>query len=209
MTESKHLDPEAEAPFFAGVRHAEEFFRGESRIHRALDKVTRLLDDAGIPYAIVGALALGEFGCRRSTEDINVLLTAGGLQAFKSAHLGRGYVEKFPGSKGLRDAENNVPIDVIIAGEYPGDGQPKPIAFPDPAVTAERGARVCLLPIERLIELKLASGMSAPHRLRDLADVIELIRVQDLPEDFSNRVDPTVRDKFVELWSAALVDDGE
>lgn len=182
---------------------------GESRIHRALDKLTRLLDDAGIPYAIVDALALGEFGYRRSTEDIDVLLTAEGLQAFKSAQLGRGYVEKFPGSKGLRDAENNVPIDVIIAGEYPGDGQPKPIAFPDPAVAAERGARVCLLPIERLIELKLASGMSAPHRLRDLADVIELIRVQNLPRDFSNRVDATVRGKFRELWNAAQVDDGE
>jgi len=33
-----------------------------------------------------------------------------------------------------------------------------------------------VLPIARLVELKLASGMSSLDRARDLADVVELIR---------------------------------
>jgi hypothetical protein len=62
---------------------------------------------------------------------------------------------------------------------------------------------VRLLPIERLVELKLASGMSAPHRLRDLADVLELIRVCELPAETAAKLDPSVREKFNELWNAA------
>jgi transcriptional regulator GlxA family with amidase domain len=61
---------------------------------------------------------------------------------------------------------------------------------------------VHFLPLERLLELKLASGMSAPHRLRDLADVLEVIRVRQLPREFDQRLDESVREKYRELWTA-------
>ena len=76
-------------------------------------------------------------------------------------------MEKFPGSRGLRDVENKVDIDVVLAGEFPGDGKPKPVAFPDPAEAAVPGRRVALLSLNALVELKLASGISAPHRLKN------------------------------------------
>lgn len=198
-----HGLPIRESEFFAGLRHATEFFMGMADVQRALEKLVRLLEEANVPYAIVGGLALNEYGYRRVTEDVDVLLTREGLERFKSHWLGRGYVEKFPGSRGLRDTENGVAIDVVIAGEYPGDGAPKPVAFPDPEVSARRGERVRLLPLEGLIELKLASGMSAPHRLRDLADVLEIIRVCDLQLELASRLDESVRDKYRELWNAA------
>jgi hypothetical protein len=62
---------------------------------------------------------------------------------------------------------------------------------------------VALLPLVKLIELKLASGISAPHRLRDLADVLELIRILALPRETAESLDPSVRAKFDELWQAA------
>jgi hypothetical protein len=88
-------------------------------------------------------------------------------------------------------------------GDYPGDGKPKPVAFPDPSNAAVRGARLALLPLPGLIELKLASGMTAPHRLRDLADVIELIRAAQLPAELGHQLNPFVRAKYAELWLAA------
>ena len=176
---------------------------GESRVQRARDKVTRLLAEDGIPYALIGAMALNAYGYERVTVDVDLLLTAEGLEDFKKRHLGLGYVQKFPGSKGLRDTENGVSIDVVLAGEYPGDGLPKPVAFPDPASAAVRGERVALLPLPRMIELKLASGMTAPHRLKDLADVIELIRISKLPAELAEELDPYVREKYRELWQAA------
>ena len=66
-----------------------------------------------------------------------------------------------------------------------------------------RGERVALLPLARLIELKLASGMTAPHRLKDLADVLEVIRILKLPAEVVEELDPYVREKYRELWQAA------
>jgi len=63
------------------------------------------------------------------------------------------------------------------------------------------------LPI--LIELKLASGMSAPHRLRDLADVLDLIRSARLPVALADELDPSVRNEYRELWQAAQAEDSE
>ena len=51
--------------------------------------------------------------------------------------------------------------------------------------------------------------MTAAHRLRDLADVIEIIRIQGLAEDFSAQLDPMVREKYRELWQAARSQDPE
>ena len=98
----------------------------------------------------------------------------------------------------MKAAEHGVKIDFLLTGEYPGDGKPKPVAFPDPGVagieTDPYPYRVLALP--RLIELKLASGMTAPHRLHDLADVMSLIRAASIPRDFAGELHPYVREKF-------------
>lgn len=182
---------------------------GKSRVHDALEALATRLDALDIPYAIVGAMALNAYGYLRATVDVDVLLTREGLERFRGAALGRDYVEKFPGSRGLRDAAHGVDIDVVLAGDFPGDGREKPVSFPDPADTALRGETFALVPLETLIELKIASGMSAPHRLRDLADVIELIRVNGLPVDYRERLNAYVRDRFTELWQAAQVSERE
>jgi hypothetical protein len=63
-----------------------------------------------------------------------------------------------------------------------------------------------VIPIERLIDLKLASGMSAPHRLRDLADVQDLITALDLPVEFAESLDASVRETYRQLWKDAQGD---
>jgi hypothetical protein len=197
------LDAQAESRFMESLAYSSRFLMGDSNVHQALLRICDALSVVGIPHAVVGALALGQHGYRRTTEDVNLLLTLDGLARFKQAHLGRGWVEKFPGSRGMRDTIARVDIDVVLAGEYPGDGKPKSVAFPDPAQVALRGERVSLVPLSVLIELKLASGISAPHRLRDLADVLELIRIRKLGEDFADSLDPSVRPKYLELCEAA------
>ena len=182
---------------------------GEGDVQKALLKLACLMDDAGISYAVLGAMALNEYGYRRVTVDVNMLLTREGLEALKARVHGRGHVEEFPGSRDLRDTEHGVPINIVLAGEYPGDGRPKPVRFPDPARVAVRGARVALVPLPTLVELKLASGMSAPHRLRDLADVLELIRAARLPAALAEELDPSVRDKYRELWQVAQAPEPE
>jgi hypothetical protein len=191
------------------LERAETFFMKQGRVHRCALALAERLDAEKIPYAIAGAMALGAHGYERVTVDIDLLLTRDGLARFKEAYLGRGYVEKFPGSKGLRDTENGVAIDVLIAGEFPGDGLPKPIAFPEPEQAAVAGERFRILALPVLLELKLASGMTAPHRLKDLADVLELVRAAGLPRDLAEKLNPYVKDKYLELWQAAQVQESE
>ena len=74
---------------------------------------------------------------------------------------------------------------------------------------AVRGEGMSFLPLAKLVELKLASGMTAPHRLKDLADVLELIKAADLPAELADDLSPYVREKFRELWEAAQHADEE
>jgi hypothetical protein len=47
---------------FEAVREAEKFFMGTDAVHAALERLTRLLAALRIPYALVGAMALNEYG---------------------------------------------------------------------------------------------------------------------------------------------------
>src|SRR2546422_11482315 len=114
---ANQIDPAAEDRLFEGVREAERFFMAQDPVHGALEKLVALLAAERIPYALVGAMALNEYGYRRVTVDVDILLTREGLETFKRAHLGREYLEKLPG--GMRDTEHGVDIDVVLSGEYP------------------------------------------------------------------------------------------
>ena len=197
------LDPEAERRFVEGVEYCGRFFKGQSEAHQALYKLAALLEADGLPYAIIGAMALNEYGHKRATVDVDLVMREEDLQEFKRLHVGKGYAERVAGTGKLIDTDLGVHIAVLGTGRFPGDDKLKPIAFPDPATTAVRGERFALLPMERWIELKLASGMVAAHRLKDLADVQELIRSAKLPRAIADALDPWVRDRFLELWEQA------
>src|SRR6266516_7792603 len=118
------------------------------------------------------------------TDDVDVLVDPEGLKATHEALEGLGYVAPFRGSKQLRDTETSVRIEFLVSGQYPGDGKPKPVAFPDPEDVAVVIDGVRYIGLTTLVELKLASGMTNAARLKDLADVQELIKVLKLPKDF-------------------------
>jgi len=185
------------------LEEAEAYFMGGGGVHDAAAAIAERLAEAGIDYAIAGAIALGEHGFKRLTVDVDVLIRREGLDRFKAEWLGRGYLDVRPGGKAVRDTINNVKIDFLLTGDFPGDGKPKPVAFPDPREAAIAGDKYRVVSLPHLVEMKLASGMTAPHRLQDLADVLRLIRAADLPRDFTTQIDPYVRDKFVELWLAS------
>ena len=176
---------------------------GEGPIYKTLRNLARRLSDEGIHYALAGGMALVFHGYRRETVDVDFLLTPEGRDRLASNLEGRGYLPRFPGvRKRFRDTETGVEIDLLVTGEYPGDGKPKPVHFPDPESASVEIEGIRVLTLEKIIELKLASGMTAPHRLRDLADVQELIKIRKLGADFAARLDPYVRDKYLELWNA-------
>ena len=176
-------------------------FDKESDVFKTLHRIARRLKDLGIPYAVVGGMALFEHGFQRFTTDVDLLVTPEGLKEIHERLVGLGYVPPFAGSKQLRDAETGVRIEFLVTGGYPGDGKPKPVAFPDPATVGVDRDGITYLSLPSLVELKLASGMTGgAARLKDLGDVVELMKVLDLPLEFADQLNPYVRDRFTELW---------
>jgi hypothetical protein len=185
------------------MSESSEFFEGKGRVQESLRRIAARLNNLGIRYAVAGGMALVFQGFRRYTEDVDILVTRSALKQIHEALEGLGYVPPFAGSKHLRDAETGVKIEFLITGDYPGDGKPKPVSFPDPAEVADIGDGVAYLNLPTLIQLKLASGMSNEQRGKDLVDVQELIKVLNLPLDFAEKLDPYVRIEFRKLWRKA------
>lgn len=179
------------------------FFRGKGMLNDALKRLTADLERNKIDYAVIGAIALNQHGYRRFTEDIDLLLTKEGLEQFREKLVGLGYRPAFAGAKKkFRTTEENVPVEIITSGEFPVDGKPKPVRFPDPNEFSVEIEGVKTISLEKLIELKLTSGISAPDRLKDLADVQELIKIKNLGADFADKLNEFVREKFLELQKA-------
>jgi len=199
ITYEEQLNRDTRWAFQEGSMH----FEKTSAVHQSLVRIAKRLHELGIPYAVVGGMALFFHGLRRFTEDVDILVTPGDLRTIHDRLEGLGYVPPFPGSKHLRDAETGVRIEFLTTGDYPGDGKEKPVAFPDPRDVAVELDGIRFLSLPRLIELKLASGMSNPKRGQDLIDVQRLIEELHLPADFAVQLDSYVQDKFRELWAIA------
>lgn len=156
------------------------------------------LDDLEISYNLIGAIALNQFGYHRFTVDIDILMTTEGLLKFHDKLVGRGYRPEFDGNtRKFRATKENVPIEVFTAGEYPGDGKPKSVMFPDPAEYWLEIDGIKTITIEKLVELKIASGLTGAGRRKDLADVQELIWVRELDAAFANQIGEYVRSIYL------------
>ena len=182
------------------LREGSMHFDEKSAVHDTLRQMVARLKELNVPFAVVGGMALFLHGFRRFTEDVDVLVTTEGLRQVHQALDGLGYVPPFQGSKQLRDTSSGVGIEFLVSGAYPGDGKPKPVAFPEPGGHTVEINGIPTLRLSDLIELKLASGMTNPGRLKDLADVQELIRLLRLPRSFAETINPYVVPRFLELW---------
>lgn len=93
------------AESIAGVSLLEGLRRDQRHmadIERTLDELSERFERYGIPYAVIGAIAMRYHNFKRYTEDLNLLTTPEGLDRIHEKLIGRGLVP--PGSwaaKGL------------------------------------------------------------------------------------------------------------
>ncbi len=168
-------------------------------IAAALESLRRRLSLEGIPFAVIGALALRHYGYIRHTEDIDILLTPDGLEKLHATLVGKGLIPRGSGlRKSLREVEHEVNIDVVTSGEHAGSPE-SPVVYPPPDSSAFMEVAGLRLPtLHAAIEFKIASGVWG-HRTQDLADVQRLIRINGLRETFGERLSPPLRQTFLDL----------
>lgn len=111
----------------AAYQEGLQFFMDEGILNKTLRRVTKGLENRGIEYSVIGAVALNNHGYRRFTEDIDLLLTKAGLEKFQKELVGLNYQGA---TKKFRTTEENVTVEIITSGEFPGNGKPKPVQFP-------------------------------------------------------------------------------
>lgn len=155
--------------------------------------LARDLDENGIRYCVIGGLALGIHNYSRSTEDIDILVAEEDFPKIKEKLIRRGYTLR-PGSKKnmyMHTGAGKVPVDVLVEGDKEGN-----ITLPNPLKVRVKIGGVWYLELPRLIEFKLRAG-----RPRDIQDVLQLIASNELEEDYVNKLDNGIQDKFKQLFN--------
>lgn len=114
-------------------------------------------------------------------------------KSFSSALLGKGYARIRNRPRRFLDRISGITIDFLVTGLFPGNGEPGPIAYPDPDEASKTIDKIQVVDLVTLVQLKLAA-----RRWRDFADVVELIRYNRLDEPFSARLHSSVRGDFIE-----------
>ena len=159
---------------------------GNSPLTKVASAVDKALEKAGITYEIVGGYAVQFYGYVRTTQDLDVVVDD--LNLARSALLSTDLFKTVQGNpKQLRHRKTGVEIDLLAAGTR---ASPTSLPYPFP----RQGQKYASLPT--LISLKLGSG-----RIKDQADVVELIKINGLPPDYG--VNRQVAEKYGRLWKAA------
>ncbi len=179
--------------FMERLKEIGMFFEKRSPQHRAMRRLAKRFQKAGIPYAIMGAMAVNAHGAKRTTQDVDVLLTAEGFERFRREFVGKEYELVQGRPRRFVETQSGVTVDCLVTGRYPGSGKPGPIAFPDPTAASEEIDKIRVLTLSQLIQLKLAA-----RRHSDFGDVVFLIRIHDLDESFVSQLHQSVHQDFIE-----------
>ena len=170
---------------------------GTSGIVESARAAVALLAEHDIPHLIVGGLAVQEHGYPRVTIDVDIVVPDV-LEAveFLTASLTGPFYRVPDVEDRVEDRRNGVQIDLLPAGKVLKHGCKVP--FPQLGKVSEQ---LQIVKLEELIALKLDSWAGSPaRRLKDKADVNELILRRKLPRDLV--VNPVVRALYTETWDA-------
>ena len=174
------------------------FFDKQGPVWETLRDLAARLDDAQIAYVVIGGLALTVYNYPRQTVDVDVVVTREGYATFRARYGGSRYVRAKGAPRRFLDHESEVAIDFLVAGELAGRrSKNQSVRFPDPS-EAETVGELRTVSLARLIELKLVTW-----RFKDWGDVVELIRRNNLPENFAEQLDPVARTAYGECFDQA------
>jgi hypothetical protein len=143
------------------------------RVVRALDQVLHACDCEAV---VGGGWAVWRHGyIGRVTQDIDIALSSNRIEDFLQAASVAGF-DVLNQAEGrwpkLTHRETGIEVDILPEGSRPGTAaKTAPTTIPHPKLMGASRGTLNYISLPSLIELKLAVG-----RLRDEADVVELIR---------------------------------
>jgi len=167
----------------------------------AIKSLSALLKKNDISFTIIGGMARNQYKYVRTTEDIDIIVAKKDKEKIKELPVG--YIRDISNGRGKRFKLNNpeAVIKIIYEGEISGDGV-HGLPFENPSELSKDIKGEPFITLENLIKYKLSSGIYG-KRLKDFGDIVELIRANNLPENYADDFRSDLKDKYKELWHNA------
>ena len=178
---------------------------GNETLWDAATLCDRVLRDAGVAYSVCGGVAVCLHGYQRNTVDLDLIVSGDDIDRIRPLLQNAGLIWH-PEVREFR-TETGIAVQFLIAGESAGRGSEVRILEPIGEDNVETIEGLQVLRLSRLIEMKLACGLTNLRRThKDFADVVELIAIRNLDGAFSRYLHQSLRKTFRELVKHARED---
>ncbi len=158
----------------------------------------KLLTDAGIAYSVCGGVAVCLHGYQRNTTDLDLVIRSEDSEAVRTVLTEAGFT--WDAEKAEFRTADGIAIQFLIAGHKAGKGTEVSVSEPIGELNVELIEGLSVVRLSRLIEMKIACGMSNMRRThKDFADVVELIAIRHLDGSFARFLHKSLRPTFREL----------
>jgi hypothetical protein len=175
--------------------------RAVAKVRERLLRATAALNQAGVPYAVVGGNAVASWvatideGAVRNTRDVDLLVRRDHLPAVTAALEQAGFVrEEVLNVVLFRDGPEGKPsqaLHLLFAGETTRPGDPLPVPEIE---TVDDPANFRVLALESLVVMKLTS-----NRRKDQVHILDMIAVGLIDRAWLKKVPPELADRLQQL----------
>lgn len=143
----------------------------QSRLGRQLEEIIGALDAAGVPFALIGGLALAAHKVVRATSDVDLLASAGNAADIDVIAAKLGYHCLHRSADVANYLRSDERLDLLLAS--------RPLALRLLSEARERSTPFGALRVvsaEGLVGFKLQALVNDPRRTQDLEDIRALLR---------------------------------
>ena len=175
--------------------------RAVIKVRERLLRATAALNEAGIPYAVVGGNAVASWvatideGAVRNTRDVDLLVRRSDLPTITAVMEKAGFVAgELLGVTMFRDGEQGKPseaVRLLFAGEKIRPDHPLPA--PD-IQTVDNPANYRVLALKSLLEMKLVSNL-----LIDKVHIRDMIGVGLIDSSWLPKLPPILADRLKQI----------
>ena len=179
-----------------------------ARIERAVEKVkdrlrrvTKALNEAEVPYAVIGGNAVQHWVAQvdesvvRNTRDVDIILNESDLDRAIAALEQVGFIYRRAASVSMfldgPNAKARDAVHVVFAGQKVRDDYPEPVPMID---NYELMENTKTLPLEALVRMKLTS-----FRRKDQVHILDMISIGLINDGWLERLSPELRARLQEL----------
>ncbi len=173
--------------------------RAVEKVNERLRKTVRILEDAKVPYAVIGGHAVRAWvaqvdeAAQRTTRDVDILVRPADLAALIAAMTAAGFHHR--NTAGLDmfvehpDASARDAVHVLLVGNIERSGEPNPDIVP-----AARANDFQTVELKTLVQMKLNA-----FRRKDQMHLLDMISLGMIDESWLDRFPEHLRGRLEEL----------